>query len=102
MEHSIHLGAGHFIEGVSPMSRSAITKKVQHAPTKNSADHKTHHHGLFDADLAFDEVDPGGNGSDEDQMEDFDIGDAVGKALALVNQVCSSKASMLSHAQSLF
>jgi hypothetical protein len=77
---SVHLGAGHFVEGVSPTSRSAIMKKVWHAPQNASID---------DAGLSDDNSSDPDSG-DEGDGGDFDVGDAVGKALALVNQVGST------------
>lgn len=74
MEHSIHLGAGYFIEGVSPTSTSAIVKKT-HAVSQN----------ILQVDDGGDEDD---NGDSDDSDDTFDVGDAVGKGLALVKQVC--------------
>jgi hypothetical protein len=56
MEHSIHLGAGHFISHVTPTLSKGPKSAMQ---------------GLYS-----DELD-----------EELDVADALGKALALVNQV---------------
>jgi hypothetical protein len=57
MEHSLHLAAHHFIETIAPMSTKTLRGN-----------------------------DRDGNGSDDDENT-FDMADALGKALALVNQV---------------
>jgi hypothetical protein len=63
MEHSIHVAGGHFIKGISPTpSRSAAQK------TKDK------------------EVDVGEDGEDGTE---FEAGDTIGKALALVTQASS-------------
>jgi hypothetical protein len=62
MEHSLHLGAGHFIAGVMPANTKSSLKKIEI-------------HG----------------GSSEDNTTDFeegfDIANTMRKALALVQQV---------------
>ena len=69
MEHSVHLGAGHFVNGISPTSMSKVVKKVQSISHRNSDD-------------------GGGDDDDDDDDDDeFDTGDSVGKALGLIKQV---------------
>jgi hypothetical protein len=65
MEHSLHLGAGHFVKEVAPTPSRNILKKVQHAPVDE--DHK--------------------GTADEDSEAELEAADSIGKALALVNQV---------------
>ena len=91
MEHSLHLGARHFVEGVAPTPGRAVLKKV-HAVFQNAQRGE-------DGDLDLDELNEELGGIDEDvdcecdsDDEDeegvpFSIGDTIGKALALVTQV---------------
>jgi hypothetical protein len=64
MEHSLHLAAGHFVKGVAPTSSHKLLK------------------------------DRGESGDGEEAADDdnggveHDAADSIGKALALVNQVC--------------
>lgn len=60
MEHALHLAAGHFVDDISPTSSSELTKKLWARE--------------LDSDSA-------------DEDEEFDVADALGKALALVTQV---------------
>ena len=75
MEHSMHLGAEKFVKGVAPTAGRSILKKVQEHDTSNiDQDHKDSPNR--------------DSGNDEDkENDDFDMGDACGKALALVKQV---------------
>lgn len=91
MEHAVHLASRHFVEGVSPSPAAAVLKKVRQAFNSASPDN------VDDVDLdrldaaltGFDEVSEGTESSgNNDEADDFDIGDTVGKALALVTQVC--------------
>jgi hypothetical protein len=74
MEHSIHVSAGHFIRGVGPTSSRNVRKKVKAA-------------GASDVDSDGDNVRSDDDGNGNDNALEFDVGDAVGKALALVTQV---------------
>jgi hypothetical protein len=82
MEHSLNLAACHFVEGISPTSTHNVTKKV-HDALVAAGD------GDVDLDILDQEIaDAEGAGEDgEDNVGHFDVGDVVGKALALVNQV---------------
>jgi hypothetical protein len=71
MEHVVHLGTGAFIRALAPTPKAAVLK--------NQTSSK-------DA-LADDPDENDENLSDEDS-DDYTAGDAVGKILALVNQVC--------------
>ena len=83
MEHSLHLGAGHFVRGVAPTSSSKILKKVQ-GGAQNS--------GTCDLDQCDTELTDAEDGDevadDQNCVVEFDVADSIGKALALVNQVC--------------
>jgi hypothetical protein len=80
MEHSLHLAARHFVEGVSPTPSRKVIQKVHDALSAAGED------GDIDMD-ALDENLGAVEGADDDDAEDFDVGDVVGKALALVTQV---------------
>jgi hypothetical protein len=91
MEHSLHLGAGHFVKGVAPTSSPKILKKVQRV-LQNARDGGAYDLDQLDADLADIEDEgedgDGDEGPDDDDSEcEFEIADSIGKALALVNQV---------------
>jgi hypothetical protein len=84
MEHSIHVSAGHFIRGVGPTSSQNIRKKVKAADMSD-----------MDSDGEDARSDDDGNGDDNNNALEFDAGDAVGKALALVAQVSGTPTRML-------
>jgi hypothetical protein len=88
MEHAVHLGAGHFISDVSPLSSKAVlvkAKKLRRELKKANPD-------LDDDEL---EALLNGDGDEDDdgfldgEEEDVAPANAVGKALALVKQVFS-------------
>ena len=92
MEHSLHLSAKHFVQAVTPTSPNKIAKKIK------SALQKAHINGDVDLDrldeevigFSFDDGDDGGEddgGEYDSNTSDFDVGDSLGKALALVGQV---------------
>jgi hypothetical protein len=66
MEHALHLAAGHFIDDISPTSSSELTKKLRAREQSGELNSES---------------------VDEDKDEEFDVADALGKALALVTQV---------------
>jgi hypothetical protein len=73
MEHSMHLGAEKFVKGVAPTAGRSILKKV---------------HDTSNIDQDYEDSPDRDSGDDEDEEnDDFDVGDACGKALALVKQV---------------
>ena len=76
MEHSIHLGASHFVNGVSPTSNSKIIRKVQSASRRRKENDGSDGNNGDD-----------NNGDDNDDNDSFNTGDAVGKALGLIKQV---------------
>lgn len=85
MEHSVHLGAHHFIKGVSPTTGSIVLKKVRHA-LNNAQSGDTFDLDQLDLELR-DFHDDGTSDSNDEIDDDFNVGDAVGKALTLVKQV---------------
>jgi hypothetical protein len=82
MEHSLNLAARHFVEGVSPTPSHKVIKKV-HDALETAVD------GDIDLDALDREIAAveGEDGISKEEMGDFDVGDVIGKALALVNQV---------------
>ena len=88
MEHSLHLAAKHFVEAVAPASSSTIRKKVKDALKRSR------HNGEVDLDEFDDElsqinVEELVEDGDMDSGDEFNPGDSLGKAIALVKQVSS-------------
>jgi hypothetical protein len=75
MEHAIHVSGGHFIKAVGPTSSRKIRKRA-----KGAVD-------LSDSDDEMGPIENSDDDEDENRGIDFDAGDTVGKALALVTQV---------------
>jgi len=85
MEHAVHLATSHFIKGLAPTLVQALIKMVKQAVQSGHID-----------DLDLNEINQDLEGYDGDVDEhqedldvsdvDFEVGDAVGKALALVTQ----------------
>jgi hypothetical protein len=91
MEHAVHLGSEKFIKVVSPLTGSTILKKVRHVIKNAEMGGGTCDLDQINAGLS--ECESCDNGEDDpeaadDGDEEFDVGDACGKALALVKQVC--------------
>jgi hypothetical protein len=82
MEHAVHLAAGHFIRDVAPTSARALLKKVKRVMSNVGVDE------ALDLDRLEDDLMDFNNDEAEDagDDEDFDVGDSMGKALALVTQ----------------
>ena len=88
MEHSIHVAGRHFIRGVGPTSSRNSRQKGKKAAVDP-----------YDTDGGEPSGDEDDTGNvDDDGVAEFDAGDTVGKALALVTQV--SRAPAHSHAWS--
>ena len=91
MEHSIDLAACHFIQDVTPSSTQKIIKKIKHALRDTDIEDMVDLDAL-DAHLALRDFNRNGDSEAEDRdkeiFNNFDIADAIGKALALVKQVC--------------
>jgi hypothetical protein len=97
MEHSVHLGAGHFVKTVSPTSAKALVTKMRrtlkHIKLDDDVDLDRLNDDLQEWDTGKDEDEDGTanmntEGGEDDEIVDYDVGDALGKALALVTQVC--------------
>jgi len=89
MEHSIHLGAGHFIAGIAPPSQTQLVKKLRQCQTIHTNDSD---------DYQMPSEDEGSDrGDEEGDEEEFDVGNAIGKALALVQQVCHCHCCCIAH-----
>jgi hypothetical protein len=90
MEHTINLSAGRFIKEVAPTSVQALLKKVQRA-VKNAGTDDGIDLDHLDEELAgLDDGD--GDGLDASEPDvDFDVGDTMGKALALITQASAPK-----------
>jgi hypothetical protein len=86
MEHAVHLAAGHFIQGVRPTSTQALSKKVRHTFKKSRGDE---HLDLDEAPAGFDDDPDGDEQEDQESNVNFEVGDVLGKALALVTQASS-------------
>jgi hypothetical protein len=94
MEHSLHLGARHFVEGVAPAPGQAVLKNIHKAFINTRVDNK----GALDIDQLDDELqgydDVLGSADDDENSDEegeaFSVGDTIGKALALVTQIRKS------------
>lgn len=89
------MASKHFVEAVAPASPTAIRKKIKAAlqQAKQSGDLGLDSFDVELADLGIDGWENGNGGDEEDgdvTDEGFTAGDALGKALALVRQVCQS------------
>ena len=84
MEHTLHLAAKHFVEGVAPTSSTSLLQKVKGAMANATRDDTA-----IDLDALNSEI--GGieaaMGDDTEEDEEYDVADTIGKALALVTQV---------------
>jgi hypothetical protein len=91
MEHTINLAACHFITAVSPTSTRKLLKKIKAAFKHAEMDGEDIDLDALDARLhgleneGRDEPEEDG---DEESGQEFGVGDTIGKALALVTQVC--------------
>jgi hypothetical protein len=97
MEHSVHLGAGHFVTKVSPTPAKALVTKIRrtlkHIKLDDDVDLDRLNDDLQEWDTWKDENEDGtadmnAEGGEDGEDVDYDVGDALGKALALVTQVC--------------
>ena len=86
----MHLGSEKFVKGVSPTTGSTILRKVQ-CVFKDAKQGDMYDTDQLDMGLksCVNIVGAdGGDGDDSEHEEVLDTGDACGKALALVKQVC--------------
>jgi hypothetical protein len=94
MEHALHLGAGHFIQVVSPTSGRRLVKKIKKALRDAEVDDDNIDFDALGANLRCDDNDDDddddGDDDDDDsaasEAADFSVGDTIGKSLALVKQ----------------
>ena len=91
MEHCIHLGAGAFINAVTPTAARNVMKKVKNTLKcvqlgDESLDLKEVTAALEAAEATSKDDSDIGDGKDD---EDFNVGDASGKILTFVKQVCA-------------
>jgi hypothetical protein len=95
MEHSVDLSAHHFIQEVSPSTARKLITKIKAA--FQDADLDSENPDLDDLNTCLADFDGENNsadsgGGDESEADNqgavFDLADSVGKALALVKQVC--------------
>lgn len=84
MEHTLHLAAKHFVEGVNPTPARRLLSKVKKHLAAVSGDEAAFDLEELEREIA--ELDAEGDGA-EDADADFDVADTIGKALALVTQV---------------
>jgi len=84
MEHTLYLGAGHFIQVVSPTSGRILVKKIKRAFHDAELDDNNINSDVLGSDLVGDDSD-----NDDDDLEtgEFSIEDTIGKSLALIKQV---------------
>jgi hypothetical protein len=87
MEHALHLAAKHFVEDVAPTSASALLNKVKGAMANvagenNEIDLDSPNERLNDIEAEIAE-----ENNEDGELEDYEVADTVGKALALVTQV---------------
>jgi hypothetical protein len=97
MEHSVHLAAGKVVEGMSPTSHAKLVTKLRNAIKRARNEDDETNLDKLDLELANMDLDQG-DADDSDDKEEIDAGDAIGKALALVKQVCSCTTNPSSYA----
>ena len=98
MEHTVHLGTGHFIKVVSPTSACILVKKIRKAFCDAQLDDDNIDFDALEADLRGnndDEQDEDDTNNANDEADDkaaayFTVGDTIGKSLTLVKQVSTS------------
>jgi restriction endonuclease S subunit len=82
IDHSIHIGAGNFIEGISPTSsKSIIIKLCKAAIKKAKADKDTLDVNELDMELAYLDNTKNLTNDNSDDNDQFTAGDIVSKAL---------------------
>ena len=84
MEHALHLGAGHFIQVVSPTSGHILVKKIKKVFHDAELDDDNIDLDVLGSDLGGDDSD---NNDDDSEAAEFSVRDTIGKCLALVKQV---------------
>lgn len=83
-EHILNLTARHFVDGIAPTSHAALLKKIRQAlDNGNDADLDALNKRLASMETNSDEMD------DEETFDSLNAGDSLGRALALIEQVCA-------------
>jgi hypothetical protein len=85
MEHALHLAAKHFVEGVAPTSSTSLLQKVKGAMANATRDDTAIDLDALNSEIGGIEAAMGHDAEEED--EEYDVADTIGKALALVTQV---------------
>jgi hypothetical protein len=85
MEHAMHLAAKHFVEGVSPTSTSSLLQKVKGAMANATGEGDTIDLDTLNSEIG--DIEAGMGADAEDNDEEYDVADTIGKGLALVTQV---------------
>lgn len=97
----MHVSAGHFISEIGPTAASKVIRKVKAVFQKVRATDRDLDLDILDSDLQA-ALTNGGDGDVDDEIEGFDIGDTVGKALALVQQVRSLFLALVNFADAVW
>ena len=87
MEHALHLAAKHFVEDVAPTSASALLNKVKGAMANAAGENNEIDLDSLNERLNDIEAEIAEENDEDDELEDYEVADTVGKALALVTQV---------------
>ena len=87
MEHALHLAAKHFVEDVAPTSASALLNKVKGAMANVAGENNEIDLDSLNERLNDIEAEIAEENNEDGELEDYEVADTVGKALALVTQV---------------
>ena len=82
----MHLAAKHFVEGVSLTSTSSLLQKVKGAMANATGEDDTVNLDALNSEIGDIKVGMGADAAEDDD-EEYDIADTIGKGLALVTQV---------------
>ena len=84
MEHALHLGAGHFIQVVSPTSGHRLVKKIKKALYDAKLDDNNIDFGALEANLRCDDNDKDNDDDAASEAADYSVEDTIGKSLVLI------------------
>jgi hypothetical protein len=87
MEHTLHLAAKHFVEDVAPTSASALLNKVKGTMANMAGENNETDLDSLNEQLNDIEAEIAEENDEDDELEDYEVADTVGKVLALVTQV---------------
>ena len=85
MEHAMHLAAKHFVEGVSLTSMNSLLKKVKDTMANATGVDDTINLDALNSEI--EDIKAGMDADANDDEEEYDVADIIGKGLALVTQV---------------